>query len=70
MKNCGLNEYVTCSQKEYIDKAVWFANNINKLTGLKQRVRDAFINGPICDYTGFTDEFENKLVDLYKKHKW
>jgi predicted O-linked N-acetylglucosamine transferase (SPINDLY family) len=70
MKNCGLDEYVTYSQEEYIQKAVWFANNWNSLSGLKQRVRDSFVKGPICDYTGFTDEFENKLFDLYKKHKW
>ena len=70
MKNCGLDEYVTNSQEEYINKAVWFANNWQTLGGLKQRVRDSFVNGPICDYTGFTDEFENKLIDLYKNHKW
>jgi protein O-GlcNAc transferase len=70
MKNCGLNEYVTYSQEEYIKKAVWFANNYQKLNGLKQTVRDAFVNGPICDYTGFTNEFEDKMVTLYKNHKW
>jgi predicted O-linked N-acetylglucosamine transferase (SPINDLY family) len=70
MKNCGLDDYVTYSQEEYIQKAVWFANNLNSLDGLKQRVRNAFVKGPICDYNGFTDEFENTLFDLYKKHKW
>jgi predicted O-linked N-acetylglucosamine transferase (SPINDLY family) len=70
MKNCGLDEYVTYSQEEYINKAVWFANNTDKLVGLKRRVRDSFINGPICDYTGFTKEFEDKLISLYKGHKW
>jgi predicted O-linked N-acetylglucosamine transferase (SPINDLY family) len=70
MKNSGLPEYVTYSQEEYINKAVWFANNIDKLDGLKQRVRNSFVNGPICDYTGFTDEFENKLINIYKSHKW
>jgi len=70
MKNCGLNEYITKSQDEYIKKAVWFANNYQKLNGLKQSVRDAFVKGPICDYTGFTNEFEDKLVTLYKNHKW
>ena len=35
MRNCGLDEYVTKSQEEYINKAVWFANNLNTLVGLK-----------------------------------
>jgi protein O-GlcNAc transferase len=70
MKNCGLDEYVTYSQEEYINKAVWFANNIDKLKNLKQDVRESFLKSPICDYSGFTNEFEDKLIDLYKNHKW
>jgi tetratricopeptide (TPR) repeat protein len=70
MKNCGLDEYVTKSQEEYIERAVWLANHPEELVGLKQKVRDAFVKGPICDYTGFTNEFENKLISTYKNHKW
>ena len=70
MRNCGLDEYVTESQEEYIERAVWMANHPEELVGLKRKVRDAFVNGPICDYAGFTDEFENKLINTYKAHKW
>jgi predicted O-linked N-acetylglucosamine transferase (SPINDLY family) len=70
MRNCGLDEYVTKSQEEYIERAVWLANHPEELVGLKQKVRDAFVNGPICDYTGFTNEFEDKLISTYKAHKW
>jgi predicted O-linked N-acetylglucosamine transferase (SPINDLY family) len=70
MKNCGMDEYVTYSQEEYINKVVYFANNIDKLKDLKKEVRDKFINGPICNYTEFTSEFEDKLFDTYKNHKW
>jgi len=70
MRNCGLDEYVTESQEEYIERAVWMANHPEELVGLKRKVRDAFVNGPICDYKSFTDEFENKLINTYKAHKW
>jgi len=70
MRNCGLDEYVTKTQEEYIERAVWMANHPEELVGLKQKVRDAFVKGPICDYAGFTDEFENKLINTYKAHKW
>jgi tetratricopeptide (TPR) repeat protein len=70
MKNCGLDEFVTDSQESYIERAVWYANNINTLTNLRSRVREAFVKGPVCDYTGFTNEFEDTLVNLYKTHKW
>jgi predicted O-linked N-acetylglucosamine transferase (SPINDLY family) len=70
MKNCGLDEFVTDSQEAYIERAVWYANNYKTLSGLRKRVRDAFVNGPVCDYSGFTNEFEDKLISLYKNHKW
>ena len=68
MKNCGLSEYVTNSQQEYIDKAVYFANNINELKDLKVNTRSLFVNGPICNYPEFNKDLENKLLDTYKNH--
>jgi len=70
MKNCGLDEFVAYSQDEYIQKAAYFANNLDKFRNIKKEVRDAFINGPICDYSSFVNEFEDKLVETYKNHKW
>ncbi len=70
MKNSGLDEYVTFSEEEYIDKAADLAANIDKLKDLKETVRSKFVNGAVCDYTGFVDEFEDTLVNLYKNHKW
>jgi predicted O-linked N-acetylglucosamine transferase (SPINDLY family) len=70
MKNCGLDEFVAYSQDEYIQKAAYFANNLDKFKNIKKVVRNAFINGPICDYSSFVNEFEDKLVETYKNHKW
>ena len=70
MKNCSLDEYVTYSQQEYIDKGAYFANNLDKFKNIKNEVRSAFINGPVCDYTTFVNEFEDKLVNVYKNHSW
>jgi predicted O-linked N-acetylglucosamine transferase (SPINDLY family) len=70
MKNCGLDEYITTSQEEYINKAVYFSKNLDKLHNLKADVRRHFVNSPICNYTEFVNEFEEKLYTVYKKHKW
>lgn len=70
MRNCGLDEFVAHSQDEYIQKAVAFANDKNNMKGLKTTVRSKFVNSPICDYPRFADDFENMLIDIYKKHKW
>jgi protein O-GlcNAc transferase len=70
MKNCGLDEFVAYSQDEYIQKAAYFANNPDKFRDIKNKVRSAFVKGPICDYTTFVNEFEDKLIEVYKTHKW
>jgi tetratricopeptide (TPR) repeat protein len=70
MKNCGLDEYITTSQEEYINKAIYFSKNLDKLHNLKTDVRRHFVNSPICNYTEFVNEFEEKLYTIYKKHKW
>jgi protein O-GlcNAc transferase len=70
MKNCKLDEYVTYSQDEYIKKAKYFSDNLDKLHNLKEEVRNNFVNGPICDYKSFTNEFEDKIVSIYRNHKW
>jgi len=70
MKNSGLPEYVAYSQEEYISKAVEYANNFAALSNLKKEVRSKFVNGAVCDYSGFVDEFEDQLVSIYQNHNW
>lgn len=70
LKNSSLEEYVTYSQKEYINKAVELANNVLSLANLKVNVREKFINGHVCNYKEFIDDFENKMLSTYKNHKW
>lgn len=70
-KNSNLAEYVAYSQEEYINKAVQMANTIDKQLGdLKKRVRDNFLNGSVCNYEEFIEDFENKLISSYKTHNW
>ena len=70
LKNSALPEFVAYTQQEYIDKAVSYANNYRHLDNLKQKVRNNFVQGHVCNYTEFISEFEEKLFMLYKQHKW
>jgi predicted O-linked N-acetylglucosamine transferase (SPINDLY family) len=70
MINCGLDEYVAFSKKDYVNKIVEFSKDLDKFNNLKQNVRDRFVNGHICDHKAFVSELEDKLVTLYKNHKW
>jgi predicted O-linked N-acetylglucosamine transferase (SPINDLY family) len=70
MKNSNLSDYVSYTQNEYIEKAVRFANSLDTLHSLKQDVRNNFVNGHVCNYKQFVDEFEDLLINVYKNHKW
>lgn len=68
--NSGLDEYIAYSQDEYIQKAVEFANNLNKLKDLKTHVRDKFLQGHVCNHIEFVNDFENTVLEIYKNHSW
>ena len=70
MKNSGLDEYVAYTENDYVNKALYFSKHMDKLVNLKKEVRNKFVHSPICNYTEFTHEFEDKMVMLYKNHRW
>ena len=70
MKNCGLDEYVAYTENDYVNKAVYFSKHLDKLVNLKKEVRNKFVHSPICNYKEFTRGFEDKMVELYKNHRW
>jgi predicted O-linked N-acetylglucosamine transferase (SPINDLY family) len=70
MINCGLEEYVVYSKEEYVSKIKELSGNLDKLKTLKADTRKAFSESPICNYREFVNEFETKLIDTYKNHKW
>jgi predicted O-linked N-acetylglucosamine transferase (SPINDLY family) len=68
MINSDLPEYVTFSEDEYINKIRYYSTRIDELKDLKKTVRDKFMNGHVCDYSGFVKEFEDMLSSTYKTH--
>jgi protein O-GlcNAc transferase len=70
LKNSDLDEFIANNEEEYIEKAVYYANNLEALKDLKQTVRDKFVNGHVCNYSSFVNEFEDTILELYKNHKW
>jgi predicted O-linked N-acetylglucosamine transferase (SPINDLY family) len=70
MKASDLGEYISYTQDEYVQKAIDFASDLPSLHNLKQHVRDKFVNGAVCNYKEFVDEFEDVLLNIYRTHKW
>jgi protein O-GlcNAc transferase len=69
MINSDLPEYVCLSEEEYIQKVEYFSTHLEELKDLKKTVREKFVKG-ICDYPTFVNELEDKLLHVYKNHKW
>jgi len=70
MINSDLPEYVCLSEEEYINKVEYFSSHLEELKDLKKTVRSKFINGPICNYTEYVNDFEDLLLKTYREHKW
>ena len=65
----GLAELVTTSPDAFVAKALALAGDVEQLDALRQRVRPAFDNGPICDEAGFTRRVEaafGEMFDLWR----
>jgi predicted O-linked N-acetylglucosamine transferase (SPINDLY family) len=54
----GLGELVADDWDDYVARAVALASDPGALDALRQRVRPAFENGPMCDEAGFTRKLE------------
>ncbi len=65
--NSDLAEFVTFTEEEYIDKVCYYATHLDEVIGMKERVRQKFSNGHVYDHIGFVDEFEDKLLEIYRE---
>ena len=69
MYHSELRDFICLSEEEYIQKIEHYANNLESLRGMKESVRRKFIDN-ICDYSRFVNEFEDKMLQIYKNHDW
>jgi protein O-GlcNAc transferase len=70
LKNSDLEEFVCYSQQEYINRAIKYSEELNNNNRLKGDIRDKFINGHVCNYQEFVNDFEETIRDLYANHAW
>jgi predicted O-linked N-acetylglucosamine transferase (SPINDLY family) len=68
MINSGKPDYVVYSKEEYVKKIKELSENLGTLKNLKRETRKGFLEGPICNYREFVNEFETKMIETYKNH--
>jgi protein O-GlcNAc transferase len=68
--NSDLDDFVTYSREDYIQKCIDLSETMDTLVDLKQTIQDKFKNGNVCNREEFAKEFGNQLLGLYKNHSW
>jgi predicted O-linked N-acetylglucosamine transferase (SPINDLY family) len=66
LHSVGLDDWVAHSPEEYVAKAVEAARDIDKLAGLRSRLRDAMSASPLMDGASLTREIEAVYRETWK----
>jgi len=64
--NLGMNNWIAQDQKDYINKALTFADNKKYLISLKSELRNTALKSPLFDSKNFSDNFYKMLLDISK----
>ena len=66
LKNASLENFIATSNDEYIEKAVFYANNINELDETRKRLFNKIQETPLFDTNGFSKVFCEGLENMQK----
>jgi predicted O-linked N-acetylglucosamine transferase (SPINDLY family) len=66
LHNIGLSELVGQSADEYVNIAVTFAQDRQRLAGLRRTLRDRMRHSPLMDEAGFARELEAAYRNLWR----
>ncbi len=71
LKNANMSNFIATSCDEYIEKAVFYANNIDKLENARKKLFDRVLESPLFDTKSFSIAFYKALknmLDLVNKN--
>ncbi len=67
LNNLGYPEWIASNEKEYINKAIALASDVELLNTIRMGLRQKMKASPLCDGVAFSRNFENTLRSLWKK---
>ena len=67
LKNAKLENLISISEEDYVNKAIYLSNNLAKLEELRLKIFKDILNTPLFDSKNFSIDFQKKLLDIYKK---
>jgi len=67
LANAGLPELITTTPEEYVAVAVALAKDTERLTTLRQDLRERVAASPLCDAAGYTRELEAAYRGMWER---
>ena len=73
LKNANINNFIALSNEDYINKAVFYANNIDKLENVRKKLFEEIEKSSLFDSKGFSINFcralHDMILDVNKNYK-
>ena len=67
LKNANLDFFLASNQEEYIAKAIYLSNNIEKLENERKKIYDKITDTPLFNSNKFSSYLKDELLKIYKK---
>ena len=68
MENAGLTEFIASDEEDYFNKAISFANDIEKLDTIRKNLREKTKNSPLFDTETFGNDFSKLVKEMWEKN--
>ncbi|MFL0798263.1 MAG: hypothetical protein K6L73_12330 [Cellvibrionaceae bacterium] len=67
LQNCGLNDWVSYTEEDYVKLAIEKAADIESLSNLHKGLREQFMKSDVCNADKLTKNLEKLLIDEFNK---
>lgn len=67
LKNAELKNLISMNKEDYVNKALYLSKNLKELEELRLKIFKDILNTSLFDSENFSINFQNKLLDIYKK---
>ena len=64
LKNANIDDFIAKNNEDYINKAVFYANNIDKLEGVRKKLFEEIEKSSLFDTKTFSDDFLKALNEM------
>jgi len=67
LSNVGLTEFIADNRDEYIQRAVYWSQNLDQLNDIRMGLRQRMLESPLCDAKGFSVHLLHELRKVWQQ---